>query len=298
MCPVPAIISTVVGIEHIVARILQILGCTLGFLHVTPQLLGILTGNDTLLEAFQLGFHAVAQRNRKIVAAGVLDSVNNFRSKAVAVFKAAAVLVGTLVEKFNGELIQQISFVNGMDFHAVNTRVFAELCGLGKGLDNLMDLFLGHLGADDVRCPAGRLRAGGCQLMAGVQNGLQDGSGELILVQRSNQFGNCPAAAHAGSQLDEELGTGLMDLVHEFLQLVEHLGILPQPLAPEGIPQRGNTGDDQANIILSPFLKQLCSFLVKLTAGKLKPTEEGSATHGAHDNTVLDLHIADFPGGK
>ena len=134
--------------------------------------------------------------------------------------------------------------------------------------------------------------------MAGIDDRLDQSTGKLILMQRSYQFGDCPGTAHAGGQLDEELGTGLMDLIHKLLQFLKHLGILPQPLAPEGIPQRGNTGDDQANIVLGALQKQLGGLLVKATAGELKPAELAGAAHGAHDDAVLDLHIANLPRGK
>ena len=89
-----------------------------------------------------------------------------------------------------------------------------------------------------------------------------------------------------------------MDLIHKFLQSLKHLGILPQPLAPEGIPQRRNAGDDQADIVLGTLQEQLGSLLVKAAAGELKLAEQGSTAHGAHDDTVFDFHVADFPGGK
>ena len=298
MGPVPAIIGTVIGIEHIVAGILQIFGSPLGFFHVASQFLGILTGNDALLEALQLRLHAVAQRNGEIVTAAFLDGLDHFGSETIAVFKGAAVFVGTLVEEFNGKLVQQVTFMNSMHFHAVNAGIFAELGGLGKSLNDLMDLLLGHFRADDVRGPAGRLRGGRCQLMAGIDNGLNDSPGDLILVQGANQLGDGPGAAHTGGELDEKLGTGLMDLIHKYLQFFKHLGILPQPFAPEGIPQGGNTGDDQAHVVLCSLQEQLGGLLVKAAAGQLKPTKQGSSAHGAHDNAVFNLHIADLPGGK
>ena len=134
--------------------------------------------------------------------------------------------------------------------------------------------------------------------MAGIDNGFHQRPGEFILVQRSNQFGDGPASAHTGGQLDEQLSAGFMDLVHKDLQFFEHLGVLPQPLTPECVTQRCDTGDDQAYIVICSFQKQLSSFLIKSAAGQLKPAEEGSATHGTHDDAVFDFHIANFPGGK
>ena len=49
---------------------------------------------------------------------------------------------------------------------------------------------------------------------------------------------------------------------------------------------------------LGTLQEQLGSFLIELTAGELEPTEQAGTAHGAHDNAVLDLHIAYLPGGK
>ena len=162
-----------------------------------------------------------------------------------------------------------------MDFHAVNACLLAERGGLGEGLNDLVDLLHGHFGALDVGRPAGRLGAGACQLMAGIDDGLDDGPGQLILVQGAHQFGDGPAAAHAGGKLDEQLGTGLVDLVHEDLQFFEHPGILPEPLAPDGIPDGSDAGDDQADIVVGPLQEELGCFLVKMTAAQLEPAEQG-----------------------
>ena len=298
MCPVPAIIRTVVGVKHIVAGILQVLGSPLGLGHITAHFRCVVTGDDTLSKALQLGLYGVAQGYRERRTALSLDGLDNFCGEAVTVLKRAAVLVGTLVEEFDGKLVQQIALVDSMDFHTVNTGIHTQLCGLGKGLDDLVDLLLGHLGYDNIRGPTGRLCTGRGQLVAGVKDGFHNCTGELILMQRANQLRDCPAAAHTSGQLDKELGTGLMNFFHEFSQILKHLGVLPQPLAPEGISQGCDAGDNQTNIIVCTLQEQLCCLFIEMTAAQFKPTKEAGAAHGTHNNAVLDLYIADLPGGK
>ena len=298
MCPVPAVVGAVVGVEHIIAGILQVLGGAFRFFHAAALFGSGVAGNQAFGKALQLGFNAVAQRNGEVIAAGFLDGLYHFSGKAVAIFKAAAVFVGTLVIEFDGKLIQQIAFVYSVNFHTVNTGGLAQFGGLGKGFNNLMDLFLGHFGNDDIGGPAGRLCAGGSQLVAGIQNGLENSTGQLVLVQGAHQFGDGPAAAHAGGQLHKQLGSGLVDLVHEFLQVVEHLFILPQPLAPEGIAQGGDAGNDQTDVVIGTLDKKLSCLFVELAAGQFKPAEQRCAAHGAHDDAVFDFNIAYFPRGK
>jgi len=298
VCPVPGVVGTVVGVEHIVARILQVLGGPLGFLHVAADLGVFLTGNRTLGKALELGFHGVAQRNGEVLAAGFLDGLDHLHRKTVAVLKASAVLVGALVEEFDGELVQQVALVHRVYLHAVHPCVAAELSGLGEGLDDLVDLLHRHLGAFNIGSPAGGLGAGTGQFVAGVNDGLDQGAGELVLVQGAHQLGDGPGAAHTCGQLDEELGAGLVDLLHKDTEIVEHLLVLPEPLAPEGVAEGGNAGDDQANVVLCALEEEFCGFPVKLAAGELEPAEEGSAPHGTEDNAVFDFHIADLPRGK
>ena len=298
MSPVPAVVSTVISVQHIVACILQIHGGALGFSHITAHLLGIIAGDNAFCKALQLGFNGIAQRNREIIAAGFLDGMDNLCRETVAVFEAAAVLIRTLVEELNRKLIQQVAFMHCMNFHTVNTGILTQLRGLGKSLDDLVDLLLGHLRANDIRCPAGRLRTGRCQFVAGIKDGLDKRTGKFVLMQGTNKFGNCPASAHTGSQLDEELGAGLMDFIHEDLQFFKHLGILPQPLTPEDITQGCNAGNDQSDIVVGALQKQLCCLFIEAAAGQFEPAEQGGTAHGAHDNAILNLNIANFPRGK
>ena len=185
-----------------------------------------------------------------------------------------------------------------MYLNAVYTRVAAELSGLGKGLNDLVDLLLGHFRGGDLRIPAGRQGRRTCQLVAGVQDRFEQCPGEFILMQRSDQFCDGPATAHTSGKLHKQLGTGLMDLVHKLLQILKHLRILPKPLAPEGITQRCNTGNDQAYIVLRPLQEEFSSFLIKFTAGQFKPTEKRCTTHGAHHDSVFNFYITNLPRSK
>ena len=89
-----------------------------------------------------------------------------------------------------------------------------------------------------------------------------------------------------------------MNLVHKLLEVLKHLGVLPQPLAPEGVAQRGDAGDDQTHVVLGTLQEEGRRLLIKLTAGELKLAEERSAAHGTEDDAVFDFHVADLPRGE
>ena len=298
MCPIPGVVGAVIGVEHIVACILQELDCLFGLLHGTAYLYVVLTRHSTLAKALHLGLYRVAQRNGIIRTALFLDGLDDLGCKAIAVFKAAAILVGTLVEEFHGKLVQQVSLMHRMHLNAVHACILTQLCGFGKGLDNLMDLLYRDLGADDIVCPTRGLGAGAGKLVAGIQHRLDQRTGQLVFVQGSHQVSNRPGATHACGQLNEQLGTRLMDFLHKFLKILKHLGVLPQILAPEGIAHGCDAGDDQTHVVVGSLQKQLGGLLVKMAACQLKPTEQRRAAHGAHDNAVFDFDVADLPRRK
>ena len=295
--PVPGIVGAVVGIKHIVAGLLQIAGGLFAFLHI-PADLGVvgLAGQGTVAEILHLGHGAVPHRYRVIRPAGRLDGLDDLHRKAVAVLKIAAVGVGAVVGVFHGKLVQQVAFVYRMDLHAVHPGFLAQNRRFGKGFDDLLDLGDRHLGAGDLRCPAGRQRAGAGQLIVGIQNGLDQGAQHGVLVQGQHLVGNAPGPAHTRGDLHKQLGAGLVDLFHVGFQFPEHLFVLVKPPAADGVPDGGNAGDDQAHIVAGPLQEEVGRFFVKMVW--LHPAEQRGAAHGAEDDPVLDLYLADLPGGK
>ena len=144
MRPVPCIVCTVVAVEAVIARILKILCGALGFLHVTPHLGVILARESALTEALGLGYDAVSERYREIVAAGGFYRLYDLDREAVSVFKRSAVFVGTLVDVFQRELIEQIALVHRMNLNAVNARVLQHFCAFCERFNELADLVNGH----------------------------------------------------------------------------------------------------------------------------------------------------------
>ena len=86
--------------------------------------------------------------------------------------------------------------------------------------------------------------------MTRVNNGLDECSCELIFVKGCYELGDSPGASHTCGKLDEDLSSCFMDLVHKFLKLFKHFGILPEPFAPEGVAKGSDTGNDKTNIIV------------------------------------------------
>ena len=298
MRPIPRVIRTVVRVEHIIAGILKILSRSLGLLHISSLLLIFLTGNSALGKALELGLYGVTEGYGIILAARLLYSLNNLYGEAVTVLKGAAVLVCTLVEELDSELVEKIALVHRVYLYAVNARLLTELCGLGERLDDLVDMLLGHLGTNDIGRPARRLCGGRCKLVVGVKYGLKKLAENGLFMNAAYKVGDSPGASHTRGKLDKELSSGLVYLIHKFLKLDEHLLILPKPPAPEGITKGRDTGDNKTYVIVCSLEEELCRLLIEAAARQLKPAEERGATHGAHYYSVFYLYVTYLPRCK
>ena len=152
--PIPRVVRAVIGVEHIVARVLQIFRRAFALLHIAPDFLVFLARNCALAQSLRLAENGIAQRNGVILTARRLDGFHRFDGEAVAVLERAAVFVGALIGIGEGELIEQIPLVYGMYLHAVHARLFAQLCRLRKGAHHLSDLLFRDGAALHVLCPA------------------------------------------------------------------------------------------------------------------------------------------------
>ena len=87
-----------------------------------------------------------------------------------------------------------------------------------------------------------------------------------------------------------------MELRHPLGEFLEHTVILIEPALAHGITHALHTGEHKAYIVFGSLQKVICCFLIKMAG--FQPTEKGGAAHGALDNTVFNLHIANLPRGE
>ena len=90
-----------------------------------------------------------------------LDGLDDLRREAVAVFQTSAILVGTLVDIFQGELVEKIALVHRVNLHAVHPGLFQQSGALGEGIDDLLNLRFRHFPGGQFIRPAVFRRAGG-----------------------------------------------------------------------------------------------------------------------------------------
>ena len=186
--------------------------------------------------------------------------------------------------------------MHGVDFDAVHPGVLAHLGGAGEGFHDMVNfLHREGTGHDPVR-PAVGGGGGAGQDEVHIKDGLAQGTQHLVLGHLDHQVVHRHGPAEARGQLDEQLGPGLVEFIHEFLELAELARVLVQPPAAQGVPDGGNAGQDQTHVVFGPLQQEVGRFLVKMVG--LHPSEDGSAAHGTQHDAVLDLAVADLPGGK
>ena len=300
MCPVPRIVGAVVAVEHVVAGFLEVLDSLLGLGHVAAELLKVgLVRHRALAPGLGLGDDGVTQGHREVGAGLTLDLLHDLDREAETVLERAAVLVGAVVPVGHGELVKQVALVDSVDLDAVDAGSAQLLGGLAEGAHHVLDLLDGQRAGHDVFLPAVRdLGSGGADVLH-VDDGAGDLVEEVVLGQHRHPAVDRHGTAHAGGELDEELCTGLVELDHVLLELLEHLVVLVQPLTAgdaQRIADALHAGQDQAHAVLRAVEQEVSCFLVKVV--RLHPAEQGRAAHGALDNAVFHLDIADLPGGE
>ena len=297
MRPVPCVVGAVVAVEHVVSGVGQILDCALGLLHVAAEFLEVLlVRHSAFAPVLGLGDDGVAQGNGEVGAAGGLYSLNYLDREAETVLEGATVLVGAVVHVGDGELVEQVALVNSVNLNAIDTGIHELLGGLGKGFDLILNLLDGHRAGLDLIVPAVRgSGSGGSDVIE-----VGDGGGELaeqrVLKQHYHGLGDCHGTTHTGGELNEQLCSGLVELLHVDLQILEHLVVLIQPAAADSVLDALHSGKNEAYAVLSAVEQEICGFLVKMT--RLHPAEEGSAAHGTLHDAVRNLDLAYFPRGK
>ncbi len=296
MSPVPGVVGAVVAVEEGVAGILEDLDGLLGLGHVAAELLKLLVRHRALAPALGAGADGVTQRDGEIIAGLSVDLLDDLGGKAQTVFKAAAVLVGTEVHVRDGELVEVVALVDGVDLNAVDAGLAQLLGGGAEVPDHLLDLLNGEGTGVEVVGPAvGRGGGGGAGVLH-VDDGACQLVQQIIAAQSCHPGRDRHGAAEAAGQLDKELAAGLVVLVHVGLEHTVHLTVGVQPLAAHGVADDLHAGQDQADAVLGALEQEVRSLLVKVR--RLQPTEQGRAAHGTLYDAIRDLYLSDFKRSK
>ncbi|MNI09541.1 hypothetical protein D3C73_626170 [compost metagenome] len=158
MGPIPGIIGADVPVECIVSGFFQNQCRLYAFLDIPALFSEFFAGQAALPPILDEALDAVPQRYRVILAAFRFDGLNNFDSKPQTVSQASAVLIGPLVEEGNGKLVQQVTFMHGMNLYSVEPGFLGNGSGFGKFSYIGMNFFDRQLPASYIRQPAVRNR--------------------------------------------------------------------------------------------------------------------------------------------
>ena len=225
-----------------------------------------------------------------------MNGLDDLSSEAQTVLQGAAVLVGTEVHVRNGELVEVVAFVNGVNLDAVDTG-FTQLLGGGAEVpDHLLDLFHGEGTGSQVVGPAVRGGGSGGAGILHVDNGAGQLVQQVISGEGCHPRGDGHRTAEAACQLDEEFTAGLVILVHVRLEHTIHLTVGVEPLAAHGVADYLHAGENQADAVLGALEQEVSAFQVEV--GRLQPAEQGGAAHGALNDAVGNFYVSDFKRSK
>ena len=276
MVPPPGVVTADVDVEGVVAVGDQEFRRLDTFVQVAALFDEVLARQRADPPVLHHALGAVPEGDDEIFAAAGLDLLDDLFGKAEPVFEAAAVLVGPLVEDGDGELVEQIPFVDGVDLDAVETGPFGVVSAEAEGLDNLVDFVDGQRPAGLIQ-PAvgdGRRGDGGILAEVGGDGDPAETGGHLEEDFRAvgvDPFGHLPG------------GAGKVDRVPGGGRTVGH------PVFLDLVVDKGDAGDNQPGSAFGPLGVVVDAPLVKPAVG----VAEAQRPHRRHRKTVFQGDIAD-----
>ena len=186
--------------------------------------------------------------------------------------------------------------MDGVNLDAVDAGLAEQAGGLAEGLGALLNLGHGQRAGLIVLLPAVRRGGGAGAEVLGVHDELADLAHGGVVKHHAHQVVDAHGAAAARGQLDEQLRAGLVEVLHILLELAEHLLIGVEPAVAHDVAHPLHAGQDKAHVVARGLKQEVGGFLIEVT--RLHPAKEAGAAHRTHDDAVLYLHIADFPGSK
>ena len=108
MSPIPGIVGSVVTVQSVISRILQVFRGFFAFCQIPSDFRKLLTWNGSHLKVNGFRSHAVPEHDRIIVSAFLFNSFHHFNRKTIGVFEGAAVLVRPQIEQCDKKLLRRL----------------------------------------------------------------------------------------------------------------------------------------------------------------------------------------------
>ena len=275
MAPVPRVKGAVVRVQAVQPGVLHEPDHGDALVQAAAPLHIVLPRQDASVQPGHFAGGAVPHQHGEILPTGPLDARDHLGGDSEPVLQAAAVLVVPVVIIGDGELVQQIALVDGVQLHAVAAGLPGQLRAADHDVHQLSDLRHGkgavlHLGCEHIGHFAGR-----------------DHGPLIIKVGQGGAKAGAEAPAHAGAELENQLGPGgLMKLPQ---RAAENVRRLVQPAGPAPfVGEQAQAGDDEPHPVFRAVEEK--------TAGRLiKPPvfHRRGPAHGAQDNAVRHGQGAD-----
>ena len=155
MIPPPGVVGSHIRIQGVVAVFHQQLGGLKSFFNIPAFFLKLLSRESSLSPILNHALDAEPQGDWEILSAAGLNLLHHLSGKAQTVLQGAAVLIGPLIEHGNGKLVQQVSFMDGVNLHSVKSGPLGIVGAVSEGLDDAVNLLHGQRPADFIQPAVG-----------------------------------------------------------------------------------------------------------------------------------------------
>ena len=276
MAPPPGVVGADVYIERVVAVRDEQLCRFEPFLHVTPLFRKLLARQRTLAPVLDHTFWGKAQRHGEVRAAGLLNLLDDLAGKAQPVFQTAAVFIRAVIEKADGELVDEIALVHRVDLHAVKPGALGIVGALAEALNNGVNLIHGQGTAGLVQPAVGDRRGRDRRKLAEIcrNRDAAEAAGHLqkdLAAVGVDAFGHLPACP---------------DKMHGVVCAVRAVG---HGLHFHRAVGKRDARDDKARAAFGALGVVINAALVK-AALRVRQSERA---HRGHGKSVFHLYLAD-----
>ena len=180
-----------------------------------------------------------------------------------------------------------------VDLNAVHSGVLEHFCAFCKRVHEFVYLVNGHGARRHLVRPAVGGGAGVSRDLIKIHKRLADGAQEFVRVELFHHLADGEGASEAGGELDEQLGTGLVEFRHPLCQVVIHFFVFVEPLTEHRVVDGLTSGHDKACVVFGDFHNEARTVAVKMVF--FHPSEKICAAHACKHYAVFDLAFADLP---
>ena len=273
MIPPPGIIGPHVHIQGVIAIGYQKSGRLKAFFNIPSFFLKRLFRKRPFSPVFNHTFKTETQRHRKILPAPGFNFLHNFSGKTKTIFKAAAILVISLIKHGNGKLIQKITFMDSMNLHTVKASSFGIVGTVSKRFHNTLNFVHGQRPAHLIQPPVRNGGRGNRRKLSEIGWNRHPSKARRHHKKHLTSICVYPFRHFPGSS-------------YKMNRIIGRIGTVGHALSFDLTVRKSNAGNNQSGSPFGPLRIIINSPLIK-SALSISQTQR---SHRCHGKSIFQLH--------